>query len=278
MTPENGPEQRHRDDVERAHLIDPADTSFRIARWAPDPPLTDLIRRFWIPVWSVPGGGSAPQQVLQYPVCLVVVTDEYARFYGVAAGLSETTLTGTGWAVGMMLTPAAGSLLTGRPVHEFTDRHAELAEVFGADGSRIAAAVRATMAPDPTDPAAQHAATAHYERWLRPLLPIDDDGVLINRIVDYVENYSSVRSVAEVCARFHLTERTLQRLTRRRIGLSPKWLIQRRRLHEATDRLRSPGTLAAMAADLGYADEAHFVRDFRTVTGMTPGTFAARFS
>ena len=42
--------------------------------------------------------------------------------------------------------------------------------------------------------------------------------------------------------------------------------------------LAADATLAVIAAELGYADEAHLVRDFRTVTGMTPGRFAARFS
>ena len=63
----------------------------------------------------------------------------------------------------------------------------------------------------------------------------------------------------------------------RRIGLTPKWLIQRRRLQEAAERLRTHGTsLAEVAAALGYADQPHFSRDFSAVTGMTPGEFAAR--
>ena len=37
------------DDVERAHLIDPSDASFRIGRWAPSPDLNELVRRFWVP-------------------------------------------------------------------------------------------------------------------------------------------------------------------------------------------------------------------------------------
>ena len=59
-----------------------------------------------------------------------------------------------------------------------------------------------------------------------------------------------------------------------RIGLSPKWLLQRRRLHDAVEALKAGrGTLAEVAADLGYADQAHFTHDFRTVTGMTPGEY-----
>ncbi|MCZ4535263.1 helix-turn-helix domain-containing protein [Gordonia terrae] len=265
------------DDVERAHLIDPSDASFRIGRWAPSPDLNELVRRFWVPVWWVPPGAEAPQRVLQYPVCLIVVSNTYARFYGVVTGLSETVLTGDGWAVGVMLTPGAGGVLTG-DVGEWTDRCAELSEVFGDRGADLERSVRSVMAVEPGVEATQRAATDRVEDWLRSYLPLDDDGRLVNAVVEYVETDSSVVAVAQICERFHLTERSLQRLTRRRLGLTPKWLIQRRRLHEAAERLRDrSGTLASLAAELSYADEAHFVRDFKTVTGMTPRTFSARF-
>ena len=108
----------------------------------------------------------------------------------------------------------------------------------------------------------------HGVMWWRP-----------DAIVEAVETEPDIGQVAQVCQRFAITERSLQRLLRRRIGLSPRWLIQRRRLHEASERLRSgPGDLAGVAHDLGYADQAHFTRDFRRVTGMTPGVFARRFS
>ncbi|MYR07846.1 helix-turn-helix domain-containing protein [Gordonia sp. SID5947] len=266
------------DDVERAHLVDPGDTSFEIGRWAPSPDVTDLIRRFWVPIWSVPAGRSAPQRVLQYPVCLAVVTADYARFYGVNTGLSETELTGRGWAIGTMFAPAAGALVTGGAVADWTDRSADLTEVAGDAGAELTANIRSVMTDDPNDSARQHDATDLVEAWIRPLLPVDDDGLLVNAIVEFVENDSAVTSVTQICERFHLTERSLQRLTQRRLGLTPKWLIQRRRLQEAAERLRESGTtLATIAAELGYADEAHLVRDFRTVTGMTPGQFAARF-
>ncbi|QCB94950.1 helix-turn-helix domain-containing protein [Cellulomonas shaoxiangyii] len=275
---------RAADDVERAHLVDPRDTSFRIGRWGPPDDLAPLVRRYWVPTWSVPGGQEAEQRVLQYPVCLVVVADSYARFYGVQPGLSTTTLRGTGWAVGVMLQPAAGALLVGGSVAPWTGRHADVADALAAttprpDVDAMVAGVRDVMAPDPADEARQRAATDLVGTFLRRYLPVDDEGRLVDAVVAAVEDDPGLVRVSQLCERFATTERTLQRLTRRRLGLTPKWLVQRRRLHEAAGRLRAGGTtLADLAAELGYADESHLSRDFRHVTGMTPGAFAARFT
>lgn len=121
-------------------------------RYPPDPGFDGYLQRFWIPVWSVRPGEEAPQRVLQYPVCLVVVTPEYARFYGVVSGLSTTRLTGDGWAVGVMLAPAAGFLLARTPVAAYTDRSVDVREVLGDEGARLAEQVR-TATSRATSPA-----------------------------------------------------------------------------------------------------------------------------
>lgn len=266
------------DVVERAHLLDPTDHTFRIDRYPVPDDLTDLARRFWIPVWDVPDGVGSRQQVLQYPVCLVVVTAEYARFSGVTSGLATTTLRGTGWAVGLMLQPAAGALLTGGPVDRWTDRVDDLAAVLGDGGARVTERVRAAMSGDPQGPEAHAEAMAALVEVLRAHLPVDDEGLLVNRLVADVEGDPGLLRVEQLCERFGIGERALQRLVRRRTGLSPKWLIQRRRLQEAAERLRTHDEpLAQVAARLGYADQPHLTRDFRRVTGLTPGEFAARF-
>jgi AraC-like DNA-binding protein len=267
-----------RDDIERAHLVDPTDHTWSIARSSVSPDLADLARRFWIPVWDVPEGRDSVQRVLQYPVCLVVVSDSYARFYGVVSGLSHTMLTGRGWAVGLMLQPAAGHLVTGEPVRRMTDRYVDLSTLTTVDGTRLTRRVRSAMRPDPMSAEAQADAREIVEDALRPLLPIDDEGLVVNAIIEDVETSPELLRVDELCARFDISERTLQRLLHKRIGLGPKWLIRRRRLQEAADRLRDSGAeLAGIAVDLGYADQAHFTRDFRKATGMTPGEFASRF-
>lgn len=119
---------------------------------------------------------------------------------------------------------------------------------------------------------------------LRSFLPVDDEGLPINDVVAHIDQHPEMTRVADIAERFGLSERSLQRLVQRRIGLTPKWLIQRRRLHDAVGRLRdhhssdaASTSLADLAGYLGYADQAHFTRDFQRVTGATPGEFAARY-
>ena len=278
MEPDTAPSPGRRDAIERAHLRDPRDVTAVVHRYEADGPLAPLVQRFWIPVWSVPPGQESVQRVLQYPACLVVVSPDYARFYGVVQGLSTTTLAGDGWAAGVMLTPAAGALVAGGPVAPFTDRHVDVGEVLGDDGARLTAAVRAAMAGDPSSAEAHAAVVAAYEDALTRFLPVDEEGRLVDRVVALVESRPDLTRVDQLCAETGLSERALQRLVSRRLGLTPKWLVQRRRLQEAAGRLRERSTtVAQVAAELGYADQPHLTRDFARVTGMTPGEFAARY-
>ncbi|GHE12103.1 helix-turn-helix domain-containing protein [Klenkia taihuensis] len=264
------------DAVERAHLRAPDDRSHTMFRYAPPPDLVPLVQRFWIPVWSVPPGQESVQRVLQYPVGLVVVSPDYARFYGVVTGLSETVLAGDGWAVGVMLTPAAGSLVSGVDMSTLTDRHVDIGELLGDPGRELADRVRTAMGPDPRAPAAHAVAVQAFADLLRPSLPVDAEGELVDRVVGLVESRPDLVRVAQLCAATGLGERALQRLVARRLGLTPKWLVQRRRLHEAAERLRAgDGSLAETATLLGYADQAHFTRDWAAVVGTPPGRFAA---
>jgi AraC-like DNA-binding protein len=76
------------------------------------------------------------------------------------------------------------------------------------------------------------------------------------------------------CSRRHLAARFGEEL-----GLSPKRLARVLRFRRAHALLgERPGTpLAGLAAECGYADQAHLTREFRALAGVTPGAFAASF-
>ena len=69
-----------------------------------------------------------------------------------------------------------------------------------------------------------------------------------------------------------LRPRALQRLFHEFVGISPKWVIRRYRMHELVELLNAGQSVdwPALALDLGYFDQSHLIRDFRRLTVHTP--------
>jgi AraC-like DNA-binding protein len=85
-----------------------------------------------------------------------------------------------------------------------------------------------------------------------------------------------ITRVEHLCALAGCSARTLQRLFREYVGVTPKWVLQRIRLHEAAERMvEGEGDWASLALDLGYFDQAHFIKAFKAVVGRSPAEYAA---
>ncbi|MBZ2190402.1 helix-turn-helix transcriptional regulator [Alcanivorax sp. JB21] len=91
---------------------------------------------------------------------------------------------------------------------------------------------------------------------------------------------SKAGSVAEAATQLHVSRRALERRFADHVGVSPKQYARIQRIAEARALLkRAPlATQAELAQQLGYFDEAHFIRDFRAMVGLTPGQYARRRS
>jgi AraC-like DNA-binding protein len=86
--------------------------------------------------------------------------------------------------------------------------------------------------------------------------------------------------VDDIQRQFNLTIRTLERLFSRYVGIGPGWVVRRYRLYEAAEKL-DKGVIAdwpRLAADLGYFDQAHFIKDFKKMIGVSPGEYVRRVS
>ncbi len=82
-------------------------------------------------------------------------------------------------------------------------------------------------------------------------------------------------SVASVAARSGLSERQLHRRSLAAYGYGAKMLARILRMNAALDGARSGAGFAAVAADCGYADQAHLSRDVRALTGQTLSSLLA---
>jgi len=96
-------------------------------------------------------------------------------------------------------------------------------------------------------------------------------------MVERITAEPSMFRVDQVAADLGLPVRRLQRLFAEYVGASPKWVLRRARLHEAAARADQGVGIdwAALASDLGYADQAHMTRDFTAAVGAPPARYAA---
>lgn len=235
---------------------------------APDD-VAHLVRQLWIPEWDLPEGERVEQLVLGYPASNVVVEPDGVALHGPTSRASTRVLTGRGWAVGALLRPAGVLLFTERPA-DLLDGSAPLS----APG--LHSAVAGAMAG--AGPAGRHARAAallvDHVRVLAAAVPpaAVRDGAVANRMVDLLEAGTDVRSPPDLARQLHVSERSLQRLAARYVGMPPQLLLRRRRLQEAAERMRADpaGDLGALAAELGFADQSHLTREFRSVLGATP--------
>ncbi|MCI0155190.1 helix-turn-helix domain-containing protein [Leifsonia shinshuensis] len=228
-----------------------------------------FVRWFWIPEWDIEPGRASRQHIVGFPACNLVVEGDTVAISGPTTRASYRDLSGSGWAVGALLRPAAAPALVG-DVTALRDGAREV------DHPELAAAVRAAMEGDAPPRERRLSAISAFTVWLRDRLgEPTDEGMLANRMVELAESDSTLLTVTEFAARLHVSARTLQRLAATYVGLSPAALIRRRRLQEAAEQLRADPSLelTALAHELGYADHAHLTNDFRATLGFTPSTY-----
>lgn len=88
---------------------------------------------------------------------------------------------------------------------------------------------------------------------------------------------SGMVRVAELAEALNLSPRTLERQFAQQIGISAKTLARVVRFDEASLRIRADPavSMAELTFDLGFFDQAHLIREFKALSSLTPGAFAA---
>jgi AraC-like DNA-binding protein len=244
------------------------DGDVRHARVAPLAELAPFVEHFWIVHWDL----RRPFRVetLPHPSVHFTIENRRSAIGGVNTGKFSRLLSGRGRVFGIKFRPGMFRSLLAAPVHTATDRVLPVRKVFGAEGVAL---VRRVLAEPDTQRCVEHA-----EAFLAPRLSSPDSTMTWVR--DLVERMAVDRTlvrVEQVASLAQMELRRLQRLFRIYVGVSPKWVIQRYRLHEAAEQIvrGDVSDMATLALQLGYFDQAHFIRDFKAMVGCPPGEYRA---
>jgi len=187
---------------------------------------------------------------------------------GVARGQFSYLLSGSGRAFGIRFTPAGFRPFTTAAVASLTDTSVDLERHFGVAG----VALESTVLAAPDIDAMARAADA----WLRDRPSADHTIDAVNALVRKARDDPAINQVRQLAQLAGTSERQLQRRFREYVGVGPKWVIQRSRLDDAIEQLTGPqhgADLARLALELGYADQAHFIHEFKAAVSVTPAAY-----
>jgi AraC-like DNA-binding protein len=237
------------------------------ARYWPDDDLLPFVEHLWTVEWDL--AEPAVSEVLTHPSVQLVLERGCSRVAGVFTRRYARSLEGKGRVLGVKFRPGGFRPFCARPLSELTDRQALLDDVFGAAAAGLE---RRALAH-----AGHGEAFSVVQEFLRGRRPAADPSVeLVGRITARAAENREILRVEQLAGAFGIGLRRLQRLFDEYVGVRPKWVIQRYRLHEAAERIAAGAVedFAALALDLGYADQAHFIRDFRRMVGRSPAEYA----
>jgi AraC-like DNA-binding protein len=236
-----------------------------MVRVAPEEDLADVVEQHWIVRWDQSGRPAARREVLPDPSINLVVEPAGRLLYGVGSGRSVHELTGRGMVVGTKFRPGGFSGFRPGSVSALTGRVLTLPEAFGVAGAQLDGELAAAV-----DIEELITAVSEFLRRHRPAH--DPQRTLVMEVLEAMRSAPSGTCVGDLAASFALTPRTLQRIFARHVGASPKQVLQRLRRQRAVDQLSEGGapSLARLAVELGYFDQAHLAQDFRRTLGRSP--------
>jgi AraC-like DNA-binding protein len=258
---------------------DLAATHFRLGRHRPSDALAPFVDYYWIPRWDLRGKPPYEQTILPHPNVHLVFEASGAGIFGVDRRLFTRSLAGLGLAFGVRFTAGGFRPFWQAPISQLTDRVVPAARLFGPRAEKTRQAIMGAGAFDADAFDADDGAMAGLaEALLHSVLPERDPlAEQVAELVSRITDDPGLRRVDQLSAESGMTARTLQRLFADYVGVSPKWVMRRARLHEAAERADSgePVDWALLATDLGYADQAHLTRDFTVTIGVPPARYAA---
>ena len=261
----------------------------QVRRWPAGEGVSRWVENHWSLAWDLPDGASFSSEVLPHPTCSLTVergdhprpelAGEEVVVTGVVTRRFDVEIRGSGRVAGLRFRPGGLAALTGASARGWTDRTVAAADVVpheivealagldldggsgeGGDGG-IAAGMDAVEAAFPDVPVG---GDARYDRVLRIVTDMLEDREIV--------------AVRELEERHGVSARTLQRDFLHYVGVGPKWVLGRYRMHDVVAALDEgyDGPLTDLALRHGWYDQAHFTRDFTALVGVPPSRYRAQ--
>ena len=244
------------------------------------PEISRWVEGYWQLHWSMPGQQSYLSQVLPHPTVSLSVEHGDTRdglaaetvvVTGVPTRRFEINVRGEGTVFGIKFRPGGFTAMFGIPANALRDL------TLPAEGL-VPQRVNQTLAGlEPTLELSNW--TARVDHILATALPPHDpDYELFLKVIKSMLTDRTLLSVSQIEHRVGIGRRKLQRMFSHYVGVSPKWVLSRYRMHDVVTALDDgyDGLLTELAVSFGWYDQSHFIRDFSALIGATPSDYRVK--
>lgn len=251
---------------------------FRIQ--APPADLQHIVRFFW--TVRAPAGTVPVERVIPDGCCELVwhLADPFRRRDGVSPddsqpeaflfGQLESAIRleplGEVDVLGVRFAPAGVAALWGIDMSSLGSREFALDELFPARRRPSIDRLRDTLVF-----AERCGLVADYLRsWLRRTVRVQASRAMA--ALSLMETPDA--DLKDIAREIGCSRRRIERAFRSAVGLSPAAYLRLQRINRCIQQLRTGAMeLSAIAADAGFADQSHFCREFRKITGLPPSAY-----
>ena len=255
----------------------------RYSTFEPSPELQQFIKCFWtledegVPVPAkqrvVPDGcmemifhyGDLYQQFFENGTS--ILQPRYFVF-GQISNYIEISPTGKSGIISARFMPDGLMPFLTVPISSLENKAVALADLFGEEGESLGKKV---LRAEGTNERIQL-----IEKFLLTLLEQRYTvNTIIKACVETIFESGGNLEVIELAEKMNLNRRSLERKFSTAVGMSPKQLSKVVRLQATLKKLHQKefATLTSLAHENGYYDQAHFIKDFREFTGVSPKEF-----
>ncbi|WP_080779310.1 helix-turn-helix domain-containing protein [Chryseobacterium phocaeense] len=153
------------------------------------------------------------------------------------------------------------------PIKEMDDKAVSLDRLFGGPGIGLEKSILESKTPAEK--------IKHVEEFLLKRLDATAIDRVVQSTIDTIITANGQISISELSQQTHINRRQIERKFSSAVGLSPKQLSKTIRLQSTLKLLLTKEftSLTALAHESEFYDQAHFIKDFKEFTGLTPKEF-----
>ena len=249
----------------------------------PSAPLSPLVRCYWQmrgragrddgpPLRVLPDGSVDLLFNMRDPFQHAGSELEFGQSSYVVGAMSTATIVrpdGDLDLTGIRFRPGGAYPFLGFSLHDVTDRVVPVCDLPECSGFAIHERLAETG-----DPQARKGLIESM--LLSRLSSVDRQGSTLARVLSQIDRSRGLAPVASLQTWAGIGTRQLERTFKTRTGLTPKSYCRVVRMRSALTRLKSQPSQgwAVLASHAGYCDQAHFIREFKDLTGLTPAAYA----